>query len=46
MTPAIVHMLEMARSDELEPIKKAIASVNDVIVIDGPACRMPLFTRS
>ena len=46
MTPAIVHMLEMARTFDFEPMKKATASVKDVIVMEGPACRIPYFILS
>ena len=31
--------------EELEPAKKAMASVSDVIVIEGPACLMASISR-
>ena len=35
-----------AMIDDLDPIIKATQSVNDVIVMDGPACFMALLIRS
>lgn len=40
--PAKKQKLERASSDEVQPRKKAMAFVNDVIVMDEPACRSPI----
>ena len=44
--PVKMQKDRIANMEEMEPIKKAIPSVNDVIVIDGPACNIALFIRS
>lgn len=36
--PAKKQKLESASSDEVQPRKKAMAFVNEVIVMDEPAC--------
>ena len=40
--PAKKHIDLRACSREIEPMKKAIALVADVMVIDGPACVSPI----
>ena len=37
-TPAKMHKPLSAGKEDIDPIKKAIASVTEVIVMDGPAC--------
>ena len=44
--PANRQKLFKAGSLLMEPVKKAIAFVTDVMVIDGPACAMPIRNRS
>ena len=44
--PVKMQKDRIANMEEMEPIKKAIPSVNDVIVIDGPACNIALLIRS
>ena len=44
--PAYMHKLETESSDEVEPIKNAIQSVSEVIVIEGPEWAIPCLTRS
>ena len=44
--PAVRQKLFNAGILEIDPIKKAIPSVTDVIVIDGPACVSPILNRS
>jgi len=40
-SPAKKQKLERASREEVQPRKKAIAFVKDVIVIDDPACFIP-----
>ena len=46
VTPQKMQKALMANIELVEPIKKAMASVRDVIVIEGPACCMPRLMRS
>ena len=43
--PAKKQKLERASSEEVQPRKKAIAFVKDVIVIEEPACWSPIIIR-
>ena len=44
--PAKRQKLFSAGMLEIEPMKNAIPSVTEVIVIDGPACVNPILKRS
>ena len=44
--PENIQKLLRAGSDVNDPRKNASPSVNDVIVIDGPACIRPFLKRS
>ena len=45
-SPEKMQKLLIAGSDVIEPRKKAVASVIDVIVIEGPACIKPILNLS
>ena len=46
VTPVNTQKDLTASMEDVDPIKKAIQSVIDVIVIEGPACFMPRLIRS
>ena len=46
MHPAMKQRDLIASNDDVDPMKKATASVTEVIVIEGPACLIPYFIRS
>ena len=46
VTPQKMQKDLMASIELVEPMKKAMQSVRDVIVIDGPACCIPRLMRS
>ena len=46
VTPQKMQKDLIASMLDVDPIKKAMQSVSEVSVIEGPACCIPLLTRS
>lgn len=46
VTPQKMQKDLIASIDEVDPMKKAMPSVTDVIVIEGPACIIPFLILS
>ena len=46
VTPQKTQKALIASIDDVVPMKNAMQSVREVIVMEGPACYMPLLIRS